>query len=290
MKRIVVLFASLLLTASFYSCKKSSVVQVWSLSDSFSTPESVYYDSAEDVLYVANIGGEGGKKDGDGWISKVSPDGKMIQPKWATGLHAPTGMFLQNGILWTADVDAVVAVDQKTGMLVIRIPLEGAIFANDVAMSPDGTVYISDTIGGRIYQVKEGTPSVFMEGAMLEGPNGLMYRDGKLYVVAWGKDTKPDWSTSAPGKLYVIDVATKQITPISNNRIGALDGLEVDGKGNFITSDWKAGKLFMVAPSGEVKEIFSGKQGFANIVFVPKSNLVVIPEMKENKVTAVRLP
>ena len=49
---------------------------VWTL-DGLETPESVLFDEERDVLYVSNVGGEPTVKDGNGYISRVSPDGKM---------------------------------------------------------------------------------------------------------------------------------------------------------------------------------------------------------------------
>ena len=44
--------------------------------------------------------------------------------------------------------------------------VDGAQFLNDLATAPDGTVYVSDSMLSRIYAVKDGKSSVFVEGAM----------------------------------------------------------------------------------------------------------------------------
>ena len=62
--------------------------EVWSLSG-FKAPESVLLDSQRNVLYVSNVAGEANAKDGVGFISKVSPDGKMIEAEWVKGLKMP---------------------------------------------------------------------------------------------------------------------------------------------------------------------------------------------------------
>src|SRR4030095_5857752 len=48
----------------------------------FKLPESCAYDGAEGVLYVGSFGGtelKSGEKDNNGYISKVSADGKMLE-------------------------------------------------------------------------------------------------------------------------------------------------------------------------------------------------------------------
>ena len=59
--------------------------------------------------------------------------------------------------------------------------IEGAQFLNDLATAPDGTVYVSDSTTLRVYQVRDGKSSVFVEGAdVVEQPNGLLVDGGRL--------------------------------------------------------------------------------------------------------------
>jgi hypothetical protein len=48
----------------------------------FATPESVEYYAAEDVYLVTNINGSPFAVDDNGFISKISPDGKVLDLKW----------------------------------------------------------------------------------------------------------------------------------------------------------------------------------------------------------------
>ncbi|MBW1673776.1 MAG: hypothetical protein JRJ45_09065, partial [Deltaproteobacteria bacterium] len=63
----------------------------WQTKKELRVPESVLYDESRNVLYVSNINGKSAEKNGQGFISKVSLDGKIEVLKWATGLHAPKG-------------------------------------------------------------------------------------------------------------------------------------------------------------------------------------------------------
>ena len=59
----------------------------------FSTPESVVHDTIQDVYFVSNIGpGNPGALDHNGFISRVDPNGTIIQLAWITGLNGPKGL------------------------------------------------------------------------------------------------------------------------------------------------------------------------------------------------------
>ena len=51
----------------------------------FSTPESVLHDTQADVYLVSQIHGMPLDPDGDGFISRVSPDGQVAELRWIDG-------------------------------------------------------------------------------------------------------------------------------------------------------------------------------------------------------------
>src|SRR3989449_5496282 len=106
----------------------------------FLTPESVLYDSAQDIYFVSNINGSPTAKDNNGFISRVRPDGAVENLKFIEGghngvtLNAPKGMALRGDTLWLADIDAVRAFNAKTGAPVALADLSGlgAVFLNEI--------------------------------------------------------------------------------------------------------------------------------------------------------------
>ncbi len=108
-------------------------------------PESVIYDPVTDVLFVTNINAPVMQKDGNGFISRIKPDGTILKRSWAKGINSPTGMGLYDRTLYVADVDTLVEVSAASGSIEKRHKAKGAIFLNDVAVAEDGTVYVSDT-------------------------------------------------------------------------------------------------------------------------------------------------
>ncbi|PKP00670.1 MAG: hypothetical protein CVU14_07245 [Bacteroidetes bacterium HGW-Bacteroidetes-9] len=111
-----------LFTCLFYSEVNSQEVfvnsrltQIWETTDSLITPESVLFDPASKLLYVSCINENPWEKDGNGYISKLTSDGKIINLKWATGFSAPKGMGISKGKLYVTNIDEVVEIDLENG-------------------------------------------------------------------------------------------------------------------------------------------------------------------------------
>ena len=97
-------------------------------------PGSAYFDAASGFVFVSNIGSGGPTgKDGDGYLSKLTPDGKVAAAKWITGLNAPKGIRSSGGRLWVSDIDQLVGIDIQQGKIAERVAVPGAEFLNDVA-------------------------------------------------------------------------------------------------------------------------------------------------------------
>jgi len=257
----------------------------WTISEGITTPESVYVDPASGFVFISSVVGQPNEKDGKGHISKATADGKVVSAAWVIGLNAPKGLRSYRGTLWTADIDEVIGIDIASGKITSRVKPTGAQFLNDVAVGADGTVYVSDFMLSRIYAVKDSKATTFADGPDLEWPNGLLVDGDRLIVAAWGKP-EADFSTKVPGRIYALDLKTKQKTLITPKPAGNFDGLESDGKGGFLATDYLAGKLVRISAKGDIQLVSQFMQGSADIGFIPKSNTVLVPHMNENKVSA----
>ena len=263
--------------------------EVWSL-EGFQAPESALLDSERGVLYVSSVAGEANAKDGVGFISKVSLDGKMQDAEWVKGLNAPKGLVLSGDKLYVSDVDQLVEIDVNSGAVTNSFNAEGAQFLNDTAVDADGRVFVSDMLTDSIYVLQDGSLSVWLQDAALMHPNGLRVDDGRLIVAAWGKDIQADFSTKEPGRLLAVDLKTKEISALgSGEPVGNLDGVEPDGAGNWIVTDWVGGALFRIDPDGTADQLIDLNQGSADLEFVDAEKLAIIPMMMDGKVTAHRI-
>jgi sugar lactone lactonase YvrE len=269
-----------------------SPTAVWRVTNKIEAPESVYFDQQSGLVFVSNIAGQGIEKDGRGWIQILDKNGRIVHAQWPSGvtLNAPKGMRAQNGVLWVTDIDRVVAIDIQSGRQVREVAIAGAKFLNDVAIAIDGEVFVSDTIGRTIYRIPTGgLPKVFLSGDITESPNGLLIKDGKLIVAAWGL-AADDWSTVVAGRIYEIDLISKAKKVITRAPLGNLDGLEVAKDGSYLVSDWKSGAIYSVKPTGEITKIaIAPVSGAADIGFIPELNRLVVPYMNDNRVEAFDL-
>ncbi len=198
----------------------AETVEKWTLTG-FEHPESVDLDVPHQVLYVSNIGkspdGVAGPqplaKDGNGFISKLSRDGKPIALKWVEGLDAPKGMVMKDYTLWVTDIDRLVEIDTRSGKITNTYPAEGSVFLNDPAVDAKGNVYVSDIAKRKIWKLENGKMSMWYDDDSLMHINGLrVIYGGKLLVAGWGRGMHDDGSTDSPGNLFTIDLKTKEVT------------------------------------------------------------------------------
>jgi sugar lactone lactonase YvrE len=262
---------------------------VWQ-ANGLDAPESALLDPGAGVIYVSNINGNPMDADGNGYIAKLSADGKILDQQWVTGLNAPTGLALHEGLLYAADIDRLVVVDTASGKVVATYDAPGAKFLNDVTAAADGRVFVSDMVNSQIWVLDGDLFELWLDNPALESPNGLLAEPDRLLVASWGKDMNPaDLSTKVPGHLKAVDYQTKAITDLGDQPIGNLDGLEPDGKGGYLATDWVAGALLRIDASGKAEMLMDLNQGSADLHYVPSEQLAIIPMMVDNAVVAYKV-
>ncbi len=279
--------AALVVTAGLWGGTMGAAQEaVWTL-EGLNMPESVFFDAGRDVLYVSSIGGEMLAKDGNGVISRVSPDGKMLDAAWITGLDAPKGLFSDGTTLYVSDIDRLVVIDIETGKISGIFPVEGAVFLNDTAMDSAGRVYVSDTVASRIHVLSGSEMTVLAEGEDLQHPNGLNVQDGRLVVAGWGKGLKDDLTTEVGGHLLVVDLQTGAVAPLGSGApVGNLDGLEPDGKGGWMATDWIAGSALRISEDGTSTQLLDLDMGSADLEYIADRSLLIVPMTLGGKLVA----
>lgn len=260
------------------------------ISEGFSTPESVLYDADSDVYLVSNINGEPTGADDNGYISKVSPeDGKVIEAKWIDGsednvkLDAPKGSAIQGGVLYVADITVVRQFDAKTGEPKGEIKIPGAAFLNDIAPAPDGGIYVTDTGvdakfqptgADAVYHIgKDGKVKPLIKNKTLGNPNGIaVAADGAVWVVTFGS-----------GEIFSVDAKGKKQSAQKLPQ-GQLDGIVALDGGDMLVSSWAASAVYRGKPGGEWKPAIENVKSPADIGFDSKRKRVLIPSFQGNSV------
>jgi sugar lactone lactonase YvrE len=264
---------------------KAVVTKKWTLGG-FAHPESVDLDLAHGVLYVTSIGGGPLDKDGNGFISKVSKNGKMLEEKWITGLNGPKGIVMSGFKMFVTDIDQLIEIDTRTGKIVSKYDAAGAKFLNDPAIDAQGNVYVSDIAKSTIWQLKDGKMAIWYDKPGLQNPNGLrVIRGDKLLVAGFGTGMHDDGSMDTKGNLFTIDLKTKELKNLGDGRgIGALDGLERNGRDGFYATDFNAGALYDIHKDGSFETLLDLKAGSADMDQFNNGHTVVIPQMLENEI------
>ncbi len=281
-RSLFLFFVFIFIVSNVYSAqKKYYLKKLWSSERVFKTPESVWYDLKTDSLYISNINGSTSKKDGNGFISKVSLNGKIIALRWAKGLNAPKGICTYKDKLFVTDIDRVAEISLNSGKIIKFYEVKKALFLNDIAVDSSGSVYFSDTSGKNscVYKLKEGKIEKWLKSDQVKNPNGLFYKNKILYV-----------GSSGDKKIKKFEIGTKRF--LGEIYVGSgIDGLiPFNGKG-FITSDWR-GKTLFVYPEGNILTLLdtcSQKINSADLGFVFSKRLLIIPTFFDNRIIAYKL-
>jgi len=254
-----------------------SLEKLWEL-DGFSMPESVLAPRNHDWIYVSNVNGKE-----PGFISRLTKDGKIDDLKWASNLDGPTGMGIFNNQLFTGSGSRVDVIDLSTGKLIKSIVSEEATTLNDIAISPDGQVFVSNVVDGGIYTIVKDEIVLFIKDDKIAHPNGLLFSGSYLYVGDYGGGLDPDFKADAYGSLYRINMLDKSLELVKNGeKLGGLDGV-TNLDNTVIASSNPTGKVFGIAKDGHFT-IGEFTKGVADIDI--KETTLFAPNIFENKVRA----
>ncbi|MBA3883692.1 MAG: hypothetical protein H0X73_13545, partial [Chthoniobacterales bacterium] len=188
-------------------------------------PEGIAFDAKSERFFIGSIAQ---RKiiatDGKG----ESRDFSSVDDKLDTVLGLaldPSGEHLYavstNGLLDEAKTErrnAVFRYGLKSGQLVDRFIAADAMQLNDLAIAPDGTLYVTDSMGGTLFRKKPDEAALlpFGTAGALRGANGIaLGADGMLYVGVSTGIVRIDIATGQPTKLPQPDTVVT----------GGMDGL-----------------------------------------------------------------
>lgn len=256
----------------------------WS-TDGFDQPESVYFDSTHQKVFVSNINGQPNEKNNKGYIALLSPDGKIQNKHWVSGMDAPKGMTVVGNYLFVSDIQKIHKIDIEQAKIVKTYKAPQATFLNDISASMRGDVYISDMLDNTIYKLADDELSLWLKSNQIAHPNGLIVEGETLYVGTWGEGINDDFTTQKAGSLITVDLKSQKIMPLSGGaQLGNLDGV-VRLNGQTIVNDWITGQMYRVTPQGQAHQIGAFHKGLADIS--SDGRLIFMPYMFDGRVDAV---
>jgi sugar lactone lactonase YvrE len=243
-------FALLIATALITGCSTNRIV----VKDAgLSAPECVIHYEDEDVYLASNINGSPVAADGNGFVSKINPDGSVKELKWIDGaaagvtLNAPKGMAVLEGKLFVGDVAHVQIFDIKSGKQIASVKIKEASFLNDVAAGKDA-VYVTDT--------------------------GLNFEDGKFT----SNGTDGVFKVRPDGKYEVV---------ASDTKLGQPNGVMVDGD-DILLACWGSGKVLRIDPKGKRSELPKPPKGMLDGIFRTKDGTLMVNSQADHEIYTLK--
>lgn len=258
------------------------------VSEGLSSPESIVHDPRADVYLVSNIHGDPDLLDDNGYISRISPTGDVLDARWIDGasptvtLHAPRGMALHGDTLYVVDRDAVRLFDRTTGEPRASWPVPEASFPNDIRVDETGAAYVTETAihlmpegpvprgVSTIWKFSpEGAATAVARGDELAGPNGIVLTaDGLVIASFLGHDV-----------YRLIDGHPRAIATLPTSQ---LDGLVELPDGTFVVTSWEAKGLYHIELDGRWERIMHGADlvGPASIDYDRTRQRLLVPFVK----------
>jgi len=252
-------------------------------------PESVRYSPDEDVFYVSVMNGPGSRKDNNGYIVKI--DARQlgrdtlfaVAGKNGVHLDGPKGLAIHGDTLWVTDIDVLRAFSRATGKPLGEIDLKphGAVLLNDVAVGPDGTIYVTDTgiimseigvvyVGGdKVFSIGPNRAiSVVAHGNILGRPNGVTWDPTQKRWVVVSFDT-------FHSEVYALQPADSTRVILASGK-GRFDGIEPLRDGGFLVSCWQDSSVHLF-DHGNDRQIVRNVPSPADIGIDTKRNRLAIP-------------
>lgn len=253
---------------------------------SFHFAESCVFDPERNLILVINSGDRKNKTKNDGYVSLINPDGSVHTPKWIGAtrdgleLYNPLGSAIQNGKLYIADTDHVRIFDLDTGKPLLSHHIPGATLLNGIAVSTDGTIYVSNTRPEfQVFRIApDATISVFADGAPLNLPNGIAIdTEGNIVVLNVGNR---DILTFSPaGELLKTEQAIEK----------GSDGIVILSDGTKYISSVRHGVISKITPDQKAEKIASGIPSAASMGYDSNQHQLIIPMNPNNAIAFIKL-
>ncbi len=276
--------------------------------------ESCSYDPVRGVIVVPNRGVGQNLQINNGWVSFINHDGSVHTARWIgiqnpgtertnlnppLVLNEPLGSDIANGMLYVADrdggtspTDPAVSVvrrfNMQTGAPAGNIRVERSTGFNDIEVADDGTIYGTQSgVGGptpdpttwQVWRIaRDGTASIFVQGAPLRQPNGIAFDpQGNIVVINIGNNEVLTFSPG--GQLLRTETAVQP----------GNDGLVIMPDGTKYVSSVQNGGVSRIRPGRPAELIARNIPNPASMCYDAGANQLVIPMNANNGLAFIPL-
>lgn len=276
--------------------------------------ESCSYDAQRGVIVVPNRGVAQNVQTNNAWVSFINHDGSVHTARWIgvqnpgdqrtnmkppLVLNEPLGSDIANGVLYLADrdggtgpndpaVSVIRRFDMKSGAPAGEIRVEKSTGFNDIEVADDGTIYATQTGAGgqnpdattwQVWKItRDGSASIFVQGAPLRQPNGVAFDpQGNIVVVNIGNNEVLTFSPE--GKLLRTENAAQP----------GNDGLVIMPDGTKYVSSVTLGGVSRIRPGQPAELIAQNIPNPASMCYDAGANQLVIPMNPNNGLAFIPL-
>lgn len=242
------------------------------LAQSYSGPESVEFDAANNRYLVANTSSHTiQQRSSNGTITLFASGGM------STGPH---GLEIVGDTLYACSGANLKAFNLNTGANLFTINM-GATFLNGITYDNSGNLFISDFTGKKIYKYTIANQNFSaVASSLVQSPNGITLdaANNRIIFVNWG--------SNAP--LKALDITTYSVTTLFSTGLSNCDGIARDAAGNYFISNWGNQSIVKYDASlSNPTTVVTGLSSPADIYYNTATDTLAIPNSGNNTVTFV---
>lgn len=281
--------ATVVTAASFASVARAQARLEVAISDTGVMPENLT-SSRDGTVYFGSMA--------KGTIYRAAPGAARAEP-WilasATGLTNVLGVLADDktNTLWVCQnatggrggapvvgETALRSFDLTSGSAKGKYPLPpNAGICNDIAVSADGSAYVSESFRGRIHRLRPGASQleVWVTDQQLDVIDGLAFlADGALYAnnFATGKLYRvPVNADGSAGRVVPIETSIPLVRPDGLRTAGPRTLIQAEGQGRFT-------ELTIEGNRADVRVVRDSLPGATGVTLVGDSALVLVGRLK----------
>jgi len=251
------------------------------------TPASVIYDEVLDLYYVSNMNGDPLDHDGNGFISRLQPNGSVLSLRWIEGgedgveLNAPKGLAILGDTLFVADIECVRLFNRRSGDPMGSVCPAGASNLHDLAVERRGPLYVTDRSGVLFAIEGDGSYAEVLRGEELGEPTGIATSFRGVFVAGYQNRS-------------ISQLWPEELKAFVRGRNWKLDGLAITEDGSLAFSNWADSTILFIQASrggsrGNIFTLLREVPTPGDLGYDVKRNRILVPVLEQDRVLFVDL-